>query len=191
MPRRLSCCVCRRMPIDNVDIKKCARCHSRLYCGRECQETDWPRHKTSCGISRFWYDKHRKCEDGSRHEGKLELITWSNEEEGTGWGHCTVEEADDLRRSFETEYKGDEAKFFKYWPQGFRWTCCGTDGDMTFGCDHHGTGSKPCTCDYCKSGRSLPASIYFEKTASRQGLKLSRGPDLRSSGLGAQRPRFY
>ena len=118
--------------------------------GTDCQTTDWVTHKASCGNSMVWYDRYRKCKDGSRHEGKLELITWSNEKEETGWGHCCAEESDDLRRDFETKYKSDEAKFYKFWPQGFRWTCCGTDAGMKWGCDHHGTGTKPCTCDFCR-----------------------------------------
>ena len=64
--------------------------------------------------------------------------------------NCIANESDDLRLQFENEYGGDEAKFYKYWPQGFRWTCCGTDAGMAYGCDHHGTGSRPCTCDFCR-----------------------------------------
>ena len=118
--------------------------------GSECQLADWPAHKRTCGKASVWYDKHRKCRDGNLHEGKLELITWDNEKEGTGWGNCFKEESDDLRRKFEVEFGGDESKLFEYWPQGFRWTCCGMDGSMDYGCDHHGTGSKPCTCDFCR-----------------------------------------
>jgi hypothetical protein len=120
--------------------------------GKACQAADWKTHKRVCGVKaqKTWYDKHRKCRDGSIHEGKLELITWPCEQEETGWGHCITEESDDLRRKLEVEYGGDEAKFFGYWPQGFRWTCCGTDAGMDWGCDHHGTGSRPCTCDFCR-----------------------------------------
>jgi len=44
-------------------------------------------------------------------------------------------------RKFEVEYGGDEAWFYKHYLQGFRWK---------YGRDHHGAGSKPCTCDYCR-----------------------------------------
>ncbi|TFY51398.1 hypothetical protein EVJ58_g10590 [Rhodofomes roseus] len=118
------------------------------------------------------------------HEGKLELITWeyTDPESGDrmGWGNVLIEEADDLKRKFEVDCKGKKSLFFKKWPQGFRWTCCGMDGGVNYGCDHHGTGSKPCTCDFCRMGRPLPDSIYKEKTGPRMGLRLPRGPDPRS-----------
>jgi len=101
-------------------------------------------------LSLLWYDRHRKCKDGGQHDGKLELITWPSPREGLGWGGCFAEESDDLKRKFEVEYGGDEARFYKHCPQGFRWTCCGTNASIKYGCDHHGMGSKPCTCDYCR-----------------------------------------
>lgn len=67
-----------------------------------------------------------------------------------GWGNVTLEEADYLKRKFEVTCRGDPARFYKEWPQGFRWTCCGLDGSTRFGCDHHGSGSKPCACDFCR-----------------------------------------
>lgn len=89
-----------------------------------------------------WYDKHRKCGDGSLHEGRLELITWKGDDGGEvlGWGACVLGECDDLKKTFERKYGGNEAKFFEYWPQGFRWTCCGLPGNNDYGCDHHGAG---------------------------------------------------
>src|SRR6266498_4166168 len=92
-----------------------------------------------------WYDPHRLCEDGNKHEGRLELITWSSGDGELGWGNCIAEESDELKEKFEKEFKGDEKKMYEYWPQGFRWTCCGTEGDQMFGCDHHGTGSGACS----------------------------------------------
>jgi hypothetical protein len=169
------CFVCTKGK-EEADAKKlfnCTGCKARLYCGtvrycfmslsvlltklaptgQRCQKVDWPTHKKQCK-STVWYDKYRKCGyRGSRekHEGRLELITWPCPEDDTGWGACFAEESDGLRHQFETEFHGDFEKFYKYWPQGFRWTCCGCCGSSTYGCDHHGTGSKPCTCDFCRS----------------------------------------
>ena len=67
-----------------------------------------------------------------------------------GWGNVLYEEAEYLKHKFEVTCGGDPARFFKEWPQGFRWTCCGLDGSTHFGCDHHGSGRKPCTCDFCR-----------------------------------------
>ena len=112
----------------------------------------WEGHKGSCRakLSLVWYDRYRKCKDRSQHEGKLKLMTWPLAKEELGWGGCLAEESDDLKQKFKTEYSGDKAWFYKYWPQGFRWTCCSTDAGMKWGCDHHGMGSKPCTCDFCR-----------------------------------------
>lgn len=119
-----------------------------------------------------------------------------------GWGNVFIEEAGDLRRRFEEELNSDEEKLYKEWPQAFRWTCCGTDAGSNLGCDHHGSGSTPCTCDYCRYvsalhfviytdaeslgtfcrlGEPLPLKVYKEKSAARMGLTLRRGPDPRSS----------
>lgn len=103
----------------------------------------------------MWYDKHRRCRDGNKHEGRLELITWSCPLEETGWGHVVENEAANLKRKFEVQHGGNEERFYKYWPQGFRWTCCGTDAGMDYGCDHHGSGTQPCTCDFCRSVKEV------------------------------------
>jgi hypothetical protein len=107
---------------------------------------------TSMPTSSQWYDRHRKCEDGNSHEGKLELITWTSTADGErmGWGNCFAAESDELKEKFEKEFDSNEEKMYDYWPQGFRWTCCGMMGDQLFGCDHHGEGSTPCSCDFCK-----------------------------------------
>ncbi|KAJ7072040.1 hypothetical protein C8F01DRAFT_1044390 [Mycena amicta] len=178
-----TCAVC-----GKESLSRCSGCKVTSYCGANCQRTDWSAHKAACAAAPQWYDKHRKCQDGNLHEGRLELITWdsSSSELDLGWGACLKEEADDLKKDFETKYGGDEEKFFEHWPQGFRWTCCGTEASMDYGCDHHGSGKKPCTCDYCRMGEPLPNDIYNEKTASRHGLKLRRGPDPRSSWRAAR-----
>jgi len=99
-----------------------------------------------------------------------------------GWGNCLASESDELKEKFEKEFNSNEEKMYEYWPQGFRWTCCGTEGDQRFGCDHHGNGSTPCSCDFCKMGKPIPDSIHKNRTesAAGKGLRLSRGPDPRS-----------
>ncbi|KAJ7217714.1 hypothetical protein GGX14DRAFT_597525 [Mycena pura] len=171
-----SCSVCGA----SGQISRCSGCKGRYYCGTACQRGDWNTHKRACAAAPKWYDKHRKCQDGRNHEGRLELITWDCPEEELGWGACFADESDDLKKKFETEFGSDEEKFFEHWPQGFRWTCCGTDGGMDYGCDHHGSGSRSCTCDYCRMGEPLPDDVFNEKTAARHGLNLRRGPDVRS-----------
>ncbi|KAI4217801.1 MAG: hypothetical protein LQ349_009017 [Xanthoria aureola] len=163
------CVICHR----TTPIKRCARCQTTQYCSADCQRSDWTSHKQHCHPSTppsgIWYDKYRKCKDGNEHEGELELITWStpaNEHEDwsedMGWGNIIVAEAEDHKRKFETEMNGDEAKLYKYWPQAFRWTCCGTGGEQRYGCDHHGSGSNPCTCDFCKvSGQQITNLLVF------------------------------
>ena len=43
------CCVCKAM---EVPLRSCARCHTALYCGRECQKFDWKGgHKQVCAAS--------------------------------------------------------------------------------------------------------------------------------------------
>ena len=56
----------------------------------------------------------------------------------------------------------------------------GDTGEM--GCDHHGTGTKPCSCDFCVSGKKVTDKIMKEKRESQSGfgLQLSSGPDPRS-----------
>lgn len=145
------CAVC----ASEESIRKCARCRNIQYCSPRCQRADWRAHKSTCHPPQVWYDAHRRCADGANHEGRLELITWpslaadTGDEEDLGWGACLAEESEDLKQKFETEYEGDEEKWYHYWPQGFRWTCCGAAGDQMFGCDHHGSGSRACTCDFC------------------------------------------
>ncbi|GLB41022.1 putative MYND finger [Lyophyllum shimeji] len=185
------CSVCSKGSAE-VQLQQCSRCKSRYYCGRECQVSDWQTHKVTCGkpgsnrasgstsSGPKWYDKHRKCRDGHNHEGDLELITWNCPKEKTGWGAVCLEEADDLKHRFETEMGGDLQKLYEEWPDAFRWTCCGTSAGMDHGCDHHGSGSFPCSCDFCRMGKPLPERIYKEKSAERMGLNLRRGPDPRS-----------
>ncbi|KAJ8519673.1 hypothetical protein ONZ45_g3427 [Pleurotus djamor] len=101
------CSVC-----DKSGTFRCSSCKTQVYCGEACQRSDWKTHKQSCSgrPAKPWYDDFRRCDDGSFHEGKLELITWDCPEEETGWGHILKEESDDLKRKFEGEFGGSEAK---------------------------------------------------------------------------------
>ncbi|KAI1257256.1 hypothetical protein MGN70_000296 [Eutypa lata] len=88
------CAVCDKASGEGVEIKQCGRCKSRGFCSVACQRQDWPSHKAACNAQRAaantnvstttttnnnsgkWYDRYRKCEDGTSHFGELELITW-------------------------------------------------------------------------------------------------------------------
>lgn len=94
----------------------------------------------------------RICSRGVVIAGKLKLMTWEYTDEigqRMSWGNVVIEEVEEHKRTLEVTCKGKKSLFFKKWPQAFRWTCCGTDGGMNYGCDHHGSGSRPCTCDFC------------------------------------------
>lgn len=125
------CVICLR----NNPAKKCGRCHTRQYCSSACQKADWKSHRLTCRLSQSapapiksgttypqWYDEHRRCEDGNKHEGRLELITWSAEpadeewDEPMGWGNTIATESDELKRKFENEFHSDEVKMYEYWP---------------------------------------------------------------------------
>ena len=41
----LSCVVCDK---GGVGVKKCSKCFSVSYCGKDCQVADWARHKRLC-----------------------------------------------------------------------------------------------------------------------------------------------
>ena len=75
-------------------------------------------------MSTHWSKKHQdSCNDGGRHDGKLELITWNTtEKDGSklGWGGVYLEEAEQLKEKFVQKYNSNEEAFFAYWPQGFR-----------------------------------------------------------------------
>jgi hypothetical protein len=69
-----------------------------------------------------WYDAPsiRRCEDGTLHEGKAELITWSYTpgsdadfgDEATGFGAVILEEAEEFKSHFEVRVEVDEYKIF-------------------------------------------------------------------------------
>lgn len=35
-----------------ADLKHCSKCHQMYYCNRECQQNDWPLHKSECKVFR-------------------------------------------------------------------------------------------------------------------------------------------
>ena len=46
--RRCNRAGCGRREATDAEFRQCARCNSIVYCGRECQKLDWPRHKPVC-----------------------------------------------------------------------------------------------------------------------------------------------
>lgn len=94
---------------------------------------------------------------------------------------AVVEEVDEMKEKFEGEFGRSHAKLADYWPNAFRWTCCGMRLDEgNWGCDHHGDPRSPvpCKCDFCRAGKPVPERIH--KKRAENGLQLRRGPDLRS-----------
>ena len=134
LPPTPKCDVCNKAEDPHTKIKRCSRCHDRFYCGnlsphvflcqilmnpffpsgKICQVSDWKAHKTKCVKREIWFDKHRKCRDGTVHEGKLEFITWTGEREGytLGWGASFEEESEGLRNMFEERFRGDVQRFY-------------------------------------------------------------------------------
>ncbi|KAF8864875.1 hypothetical protein BDZ45DRAFT_496086 [Acephala macrosclerotiorum] len=127
-------------------------------------------------------EKHRKCEDGGRHSGNLEVVTWDTPDHADvallgplGWGATIQEESEEMKQKFEVEFNGDFEKLYDYWPRAFRWTCCGLDGGYKYGCDSHVPGQ--CRCDNCRYGFKLPTGFIEErnKSAHAKGLTLGEG----------------
>ena len=49
LKRRKSCHKCHKVYDKKLKTcKVCSSCHSITYCGQECQEEDWPRHRDNC-----------------------------------------------------------------------------------------------------------------------------------------------
>jgi predicted DNA-binding protein YlxM (UPF0122 family) len=45
------CSQCKKTGAElNTILQKCARCRTVLYCSKECQRTDWPKHKEVCRV---------------------------------------------------------------------------------------------------------------------------------------------
>ena len=43
------CCLCRKPEDQDRKFSRCSRCKKARYCSRNCQATDWVRHKLICG----------------------------------------------------------------------------------------------------------------------------------------------
>ncbi|CAM1507505.1 Fc.00g071460.m01.CDS01 [Cosmosporella sp. VM-42] len=44
-----SCHKCQKVESPEFSLKRCAKCNTTLYCGRDCQKADWKAHKKVCG----------------------------------------------------------------------------------------------------------------------------------------------
>ncbi|KAM0754465.1 hypothetical protein T439DRAFT_321507 [Meredithblackwellia eburnea MCA 4105] len=186
MASQLMCqkCLKKQYELHPQKLRKCSNCQT-LYCSTECQKLDWPAHRPNCAPPANWYDPYRLTKDKTSHFGKLELITWNSYDpdlkENVGWGGSPLQYCAELKAQFEGQFKSNQKKFFKQHPACFRWTCCGLMGDQTHGgCDHHGTGPDPCTCDFCRMGKPVPLGYRPSNSPGRTGLDLPAGPDPRS-----------
>lgn len=48
-PAQAACTVCKKPQSELANpLKRCAKCHTKSYCSRDCQKADWPRHKREC-----------------------------------------------------------------------------------------------------------------------------------------------
>lgn len=190
---------------DGGALLKCSRCKCASYCCRDHQKADWKFHKTWCYAVETnsppnWWEKECKCRKCGKtharkrscyfkncptppenHYGVPELIIWPGNDDGipTGWGNIQKDKSAALKKRFEEELGCDEEKLAKIRPQAFRWTCCGMTLDVPYQCDHHGSGPRPCTCDFCSGGMAIPHSMRKKKVGN-YGLKVSWGPDPRS-----------
>ncbi|KZV82941.1 hypothetical protein EXIGLDRAFT_843339 [Exidia glandulosa HHB12029] len=191
--RDVFCSQCKKWSRDPANLKRCSRCKASLYCDAACQKKHWSTHKVFClPAPGHWSEKYRECQDGSMHQGRLELITWEGvvtdydgEVTRTGWASAELEDVDELKQIFETHFHSDEEQFYLYRRFAFRWNCCGVKGNRVAGCDHHSARFPvPCTCDFCVMGRPVPDDLEAENAAehsvARHGLTIPRTPDPRS-----------
>ncbi|KAJ5697794.1 MYND domain protein [Penicillium malachiteum] len=46
------CFTCNKVGTVAAPLQRCSRCHLTRYCSRECQQTDWFRHRRNCPLPR-------------------------------------------------------------------------------------------------------------------------------------------
>ena len=61
---------------------------------------------------RVWQQRLKsiKLRDGSFHDGQLELVTWPSRSGRKGWGGVVVEESEEMRNKYLTEFRSDDQK---------------------------------------------------------------------------------
>lgn len=61
---------------------------------------------------RVWQQRLKsiKLRDGSFHNGQLELVTWPSRSGRKGWGGVVVEESEEMRNKYLTEFRSDDQK---------------------------------------------------------------------------------
>ncbi|KAI1372907.1 hypothetical protein F4677DRAFT_431160 [Hypoxylon crocopeplum] len=167
-------------PFNAADDASLAHTAARSASGRTSHLTKPPAKRTLWGARRQRVSRGMTGTGSAGTGARTSGSSMSVSGEELGWGNCVVSDGAGLKRKYEEEFKSDDARMYRYWPQGYRWTCCGTDGGQRFGCDHHGTGPEPCCCGFCHMGKPLPDRVYNKDTLERRGLELPRGPDPRS-----------
>ena len=61
---------------------------------------------------RVWQQRLKSItlRDGSSHDGQLELVTWPSRSGRKGWGGVVVEESEEMRNKYLTEFRSDDQK---------------------------------------------------------------------------------
>ncbi|KAI5794097.1 hypothetical protein FPQ18DRAFT_235112, partial [Pyronema domesticum] len=48
--KKKGCLECQKCQKKDIELKRCSRCQSAIYCGKDCQTTDWKEHKKVCKV---------------------------------------------------------------------------------------------------------------------------------------------
>ena len=124
----LGCCEARGCS-ETQGLKLCSGCRGAKYCSSVCQSVAWKdHHKVVCKENREFWLRNIKCAYcnsehppktccGSKrvppeqHFGRLELVSWGHKD--CGWGGCSLDESEDLRRDFYVKCGGSYVKLFQ------------------------------------------------------------------------------